>query len=60
MITISLDEFKGRLQNLPLHPYTEPLYTALSEAVNEIEANKQYKKVDLLSQALLDFIKVHK
>lgn len=43
MITISLDEFKGKLQNLPLHPYAEPLYTALSEAVNEIEANKQYK-----------------
>lgn len=33
---ITLDEFKGRLQNLPLYPYAELLYAALSEAVNEI------------------------
>lgn len=43
MITITLEEFKGKLQNLPLHPYAEPLYSALSEAVNEVEANKQYR-----------------
>ena len=43
MITITLEEFKGKLQNLPLHPYAEPLYYALSEAVNEVEANKQYR-----------------
>ena len=43
MITITLEEFKGKLQHLPLHPYAEPLYSALSEAVNEVEANKQYR-----------------
>ena len=43
MITITLEEFKRKLQNLPLHPYAEPLYSALSEAVNEVEANKQYR-----------------